>query len=68
MDVDDSDDIQILAASAILLYEDYLRDSGNIKSAIPLARVMRMLKEAVDPEILEMCKEFKCQAPAKTRN
>lgn len=61
-------EVEILAASVILLYEDHLRGAGEIKSATELARGMRMLREAVSPEIMEMCKEFKCQAPAKARS
>lgn len=65
MDVDT--ELQILAASVVLLYEDHLKDSGHIRSATALARGMRMMREAVSPEVMEMCKEFKCQAPAKER-
>ena len=64
----DVDDLEILAASIVLLYEDHLRARGEIKSALELARGMRMLKDAVSPEVMEMCKEFKCQAPAKARS
>jgi hypothetical protein len=64
----DVDELEILAASIVLLYEDHLRGSGSIKSAIDLAKGMRMLREAVSPEVMEMCKEFKCQAHAKARS
>lgn len=64
----DVDEIEVLAASVVLLYEDHLKSSGHIRSATALAKGMRMLREAVSPEVMEMCKEFKCQAPAKERN
>lgn len=64
----DVGDIEILAASTILLYEDYLKGKGDIKAATDLARAMRLMREAVSPEVMEMCKEFKCQAPAKARS
>lgn len=64
----DVEEVEILAASVILLYEDHLRSAGEIKSATELARGMRMLREAVSPEIMEMCKEFKCQARAKAKS
>jgi hypothetical protein len=64
----DVDDLEILAASVILLYEDHLRGKGDIVSATALARGMRMMRETVSPEVMEMCKEFKCQVPAKARS
>jgi len=64
----DVDEMHILAASVILLYEDHLKSNGGIKTATDLARGMRLLRETIDPEVLEMCKEFKCQAHAKARN
>jgi hypothetical protein len=64
----DVDDLEILAASVVLLYEDHLRNQGAINTATELARGMRMLREMVSPEVMEMCKEFKCQAHAKARS
>lgn len=64
----DVDDLEILAASVILLYEDHLRSRGDLKSATELARGMRMLRDEVSPEVMELCKEFKCQAHAKARS
>jgi hypothetical protein len=64
----DVDEVQILAASVILLYEDHLKSDGGIRTATDLARGMRLLREMVDPEVMEMCKEFKCQARAKARS
>jgi hypothetical protein len=63
----DVDELQILMASVVLLYEDHLKSSGHISSAKDLARGMRMMRESVSPEIMEMCKEFKCQAPVKAK-
>lgn len=64
----DVDELEILAASVILLYEDHLKGRGDIKSATDLARGMRMLRERVSSEIMDMCKEFKCQVPAKAKS
>jgi hypothetical protein len=64
----DVDDLEILAASVVLLYEDHLRSQGAIHTATELARGMRMLRETVSPEVMEMCKEFKCQAHAKAKS
>lgn len=61
----DLDEMHILAACAVLLYEDHLRSNGHIKTAVELARAMRMLKESVPTDTMEMCQEFKCQVPAK---
>jgi hypothetical protein len=64
----DVDDLEILAASVVLLYEDHLLSRGDIRSATELARGMRMLREEVSSEVMEMCKEFKCQAHAKVES
>jgi len=61
-------ELEILAASVVLLYEEHLSSRGEITSATALARGMRILKETVSPDVLQMCKEFKCQVPAKTRS
>lgn len=63
----DVDELQILMASVVLLYEDHLNANGHIRTAKDLARGMRMMRESVSPEIMEMCKEFKCQVPATER-
>ena len=63
----DVDELQILMASVVLLYEDHLNSNGHIHTAKDLARGIRMMREAVSPEIMEMCKEFKCQVPAPER-
>lgn len=64
----DVDELQVLMASVVLLYEDHLKSNGHIRTAKDLARGMRMMRESVSPEIMEMCKEFKCQVPAKERS
>lgn len=64
----DVDEMQILMASVVLLYEDHLNSDGHVRTAKELARGMRMLREAVTPEIMEMCKEFKCRVPAKAKS
>ena len=64
----DVEELEILAASVILLYEDHLKSSSSLSSAVDLARGMRMLRETVSPEVMQMCKEFKCQAHVKARN
>jgi len=64
----DVEELEILAASVVLLYEDHLRGSASLSSAVDLARGMRMLREAVSPDVMQMCKEFKCQVPAKARS
>jgi hypothetical protein len=64
----DVEELEILAASVVLLYEDHLRGSASLSSSVDLARGMRMLREAVSPEVMQMCKEFKCQVPAKARS
>lgn len=64
----DVDELQVLMASVVLLYEDHLNSNGHIRTAKDLARGMRMMRESVSPEIMEMCKEFKCQARAKARS
>lgn len=64
----DVDDLEILAASVVLLYEEHLLGKGDIGSAVNLARGMRMMRETVSPEVMEMCKEFKCPTHARTRS
>jgi hypothetical protein len=64
----DVEDIEILSASIVLLYEDHLKSNGHIKTAVDLAKAMRLLREAVSPDVMEMCKEFKCRVPAKERS
>jgi hypothetical protein len=64
----DVGDLQILVASTVLLYEDHLKSNGHIKTAVDLARAMRMLREAVPEDIMDMCQEFKCRVPAKARS
>jgi hypothetical protein len=64
----DVEELEILAASVVLLYEDHLRGAGSLGSATELARGMRLLREAVSSDVMEMCKEFKCQVPAKARS
>tara|TARA_R110000868_G_scaffold223216_1_gene475068 strand:- start:1004 stop:1210 length:207 start_codon:yes stop_codon:yes gene_type:complete len=61
----DVDDIHILAASVVLLYEDHLMDSGHIKSAVELARGMRMLRNSLPEDVLDMCLEFKSRPETK---
>jgi len=64
----DVDELEVLAASAVLLYEDHLKSNGHIKTALELAKVMQMLKRTVSEETMSMCKEFKCRVPAKARS
>ena len=50
----DVDELQILMASVVLLYEDHLKSNGHISSAKDLARGMRMMRESVS------LKSWKC--------
>jgi len=56
-------EIQILAAAVVLLYEDHLKDDGHIVTAVNLARGVRLLKEVIDEDALQMCLDFKNSAP-----
>lgn len=58
-------ELEILAASVVLLYEDHLKSNGAIRSATSLAKGMRLLRDAVSPETMELCVEFKNQEPLK---
>jgi hypothetical protein len=60
--------LELIAASAIVLYENHLSGQGKLKDDIRLARAMKLLRKEVTPEALEKCKEAQCQARAKAES
>jgi len=44
------------ACDVIVCYENYLKDTGDVKKAVSLASSMRILKNSVPKELLEITK------------